>query len=182
MLCDEQALSELSWQKIADKNNISATSLKLTFKNKTNIYLDILKLIDIRVEADFDVSSLSETPKDRLFEILMLRFDILNEHREAYKSLFFETFKTPKIFRRALPQFHKSMEAMLRLADANGRDGKGCPPLRTGALALVYLNTVRIWMNDDSPDMAATMAELDKGLSKLDQALDYIPEPLRAFI
>ena len=147
-----------------------------------DIYLELLKKIDAGVEQDIDLNLLSEPAKDRLFEVLMLRFDILNEHRDAYRALFIETFKNPKLFRIALPQFHQSMELMLRLADLNGRDDRSCAPMRVGGIALVYLNAVRVWLNDDSADMSATMAELDNGLSKIDMAFDRMPEFLRSFI
>ena len=71
---------------------------------------------------------------------------------------------------------------MLRLADLNGRDDRSCAPMRVGGIALVYLNAVRVWLNDDSADMSATMAELDNGLSKIDMAFDRMPEFLRSFI
>lgn len=140
---------------------------------KSDVYSALLKHIDDTVSEEIDLHILEEPPKDRLFEILMIRFDVLNTHRQAYQTVFYDILKDPALLRRALPQFHRSMELMLRLADLNGRDGtgvlpSGILPLRASALALVYLNAVRVWLFDDSPDMAATMAELDKGLSKID--------------
>ena len=40
--------------------------------------------------------------------------------------------------------------------------------LRIKALGLVYLATLRVWLRDDSPDMAPTMAALDRHLRRLD--------------
>ena len=39
--------------------------------------------------------------------------------------------------------------------------------LRVKALAVAYLATLRVFLRDDSPDMAATMAALDRNLSHL---------------
>ena len=163
-------------------NGVPWTVIKTGRHTKAEIYTALLQNIDTRTQGEVDTSLLSEPPKDRLFEVLMSRFDILNEHRQAYKTLFFETFKSPALFRQALPLFHQSMELMLQLADLNGRDDNACPPLRVGGLALVYLNSIRIWLNDDSEDMAATMAELDNGLSKVDMAFERMPSFLKSFI
>ena len=154
----------------------------LGFSDKAEIFKALFMRIDQQVERDITHHVFSETPRDRLFEILMMRFDALNEYGTAYRHLFYQVFKDPALFRTALPQFHASMDVMLRLADLNGRDGTGILPLRTGAIALVYLNAVRVWLNDYTDDMAKTMAELDRGLAKLDQVMDYIPAPLREFI
>lgn len=151
-------------------------------QNKNDLFGQLFMRLDQYVENEVTHHIFSEEPRDRLFEILMMRFDALNEYGEAYRHLFYQLFKDPVLFRTALPQFHASMDVMLRLADLNGRDGKGIMPLRTGAIALVYLNAVRVWLNDYTDDMAKTMAELDRGLSRLDQVIDYIPAPLRQFI
>jgi|AntRauTorckE6833_2_1112554.scaffolds.fasta_scaffold15160_2 AcrR family transcriptional regulator len=172
----------LDFALIADHSEINADVIKLYFHSKADLYKSLMMLIDRRIEDEADKDLPGETPRDRLFELLMLRFDILNEHRAAYQHLFYQTFKDPKLFRTALPRFHESMDIMLRLADLNGRDGTGCPPLRTTAVAIVFLNAARIWLDDDSKDMAPTMAELDRGLAKLDQARDYIPEAFKRFV
>lgn len=182
LLEDGTDWSQLDFPALAGESNISAEIIKQHFPTKKDLYKGLLLRIDRKLECDTDRNLHAETPRDRLFEILMLRFDILNENRDAYRQLFYTTFKDPVLFRTALPRFHESMESMLRLADLNGRNGSGCPPLRTGALAIVFLNTVRVWLNDDSEDMAPTMAELDRGLSKLDQLRSYIPDPLRTFV
>lgn len=182
LLEDGTSWENLDFNRLAEHSQINVDVIKLYFHSKTDLYKSLMMRVDQRVEAESDKDLPGETPRDRLFELLMLRFDILNEHRTAYQHLFYQTFKNPKLFRTALPRFHESMDVMLRLADLNGRDGRGCPPLRTAAVAVVFLNAARIWLDDDSADMAPTMAELDRGLAKLDQARDYIPDAFRRFV
>lgn len=152
------------------------------YTDKLEIFQALFMRVDKYVESEVTHHIFAESPRDRLFEILMMRFDALNEYGDAYRHLFYQVFKDPTLFRTALPQFHASIDVMLRLADLNGRDGSGILPLRTGAIALVYLNAVRIWLNDYTDDMAKTMAELDRGLSRLDKVMDFIPTPLKDFI
>ena len=47
--------------------------------------------------------------------------------------------------------------------------------LRIKGLALVYLNALRVWLEDDSPDMARTMAAVDKGLRRAEQLARSLP-------
>src|SRR3546814_20568487 len=43
--------------------------------------------------------------------------------------------------------------------------------LRLKGLSAIYLSTLRVWLRDDSEDMAKTMAHLDKQLSRVDSLL-----------
>ena len=172
----------LTIKDVAKHADISYAHTQEIYTSKSDIYQGLLKDIDRKIEAQADPYLYSETPRDRLFELLMLHFDILNEYPTAYRNLFLETFKNPSLFRYALSGFHRSMEVVLRLCDLNGRNDTSCPPLRTGAVALVFLNTLRVWTTDNTTDMAQTMAELDRGLNRLEQAMGYIPAPLKRFI
>ena len=169
-------------KEIADKAGLETSAVSAAFPDKADILSALLGRVDTRMATECDGYLLQEKPRDRLFEVFMIRFDILNRHRDAWRHLFFETFKNPGLFRKALPSFHNSMDIVLGLCDLNGRNGGGALPLRTTALSLAYMNAVRVWLNDDTPDMAPTMAELDRGLNKLEQVLDNMPSIFKAFV
>ncbi len=59
------------------------------------------------------------------------------------------------------------MAAMLEAARLSAGGLRGL--LRAKALGLAYLATLRVFLRDDSPDLAATMAALDRNLSRLDR-------------
>ncbi len=58
------------------------------------------------------------------------------------------------------------MAAMLEAARLSAGGLRGL--LRTKALGWAYLATLRVFLRDDSSDLAATMAALDRNLSRLD--------------
>ena len=60
------------------------------------------------------------------------------------------------------PSLWCSMSRMLDAAGINTRSLLG--PARIKGLGLIYANAFRVWLGDDSEDMAKTMAALDKGL------------------
>jgi hypothetical protein len=66
-----------------------------------------------------------------------------------------------------LPRFMLSMSWMLEAAGISSAGLKGL--LRTKGLAMVYLNTVRVWVRDETPDMSKTMAALDQNLRRAER-------------
>jgi hypothetical protein len=65
-----------------------------------------------------------------------------------------------------LQQLLRSLAAMLEAARISSSGVKGL--IRTKGLAAIYLATLRIWLRDDSPDMAKTMASLDGHLRRVE--------------
>jgi hypothetical protein len=103
-----------------------------------------------------------EPPRDRLFEILMRRFDVLQADREGYVAILRGLPRDPVAGLMLLPHLATAMGWMLEAAQVSSAGLIG--NLRIKALSLVYLNALRTWMEDDSADMARTMATLDSGL------------------
>ncbi len=105
------------------------------------------------------------SPRERLFDMLMRRFDVLQQHRGGVIALL-----------RALPG---DLPLALLLADATSRsmrwmlEGAGLEAsglrgvVRINGLLGVWLYTLRCWERDDSPDLAGTMAALDRALDRV---------------
>jgi hypothetical protein len=118
--------------------------------------------------------------RDRLFDIVMRRFDAMQPHRDGIKAL-----------ARALPfdpatalllgcATRRSLRWMLQGAgiDTTGPTGH----LKLKGLMAVSIYTLNAWDKDDSPDLSATMATLDKALGQAEQAASWLegakrPEP-----
>jgi hypothetical protein len=63
-------------------------------------------------------------------------------------------------------------QALKLVVEASDAAPSGLRRLATGAaLGNVYLRTGKVWLEDDSPDKAATMAELDKRLDGIGRFL-----------
>ena len=106
----------------------------------------------------------SQAIRDRLFAILMARFDALQSHRAAIRKLAEAAPRDPAL---AL-HFACAMPATMRLlADAAGVPTTGVVgAVRVKALTALYLNVARTWLSDDSEDMAKTMKALDENLAR----------------
>ncbi len=160
----EQGWAHLTLSGLAAANKMTLAALHEHFEDKQDILTALGRMIDKQVlqaagEADEDGS-----PRDRLFDLLMERYEALNEYRAGLVSVL-ESFKfDPKQAVIGLPHLCKSMNWMLEAAgqDSNGWDGA----LRLAGLTGLYIKNLKVWAVDDSADLAKVMASLDKDLGR----------------
>lgn len=102
--------------------------------------------------------------KDRLFDILMRRFDMLQAHRAGVLAVLDAAVMDPLLGLFLARLSARSMEWLLEGAgiSASGLRGR----LRVKGLLGVWLWSVRAWREDDSIDLAATMTATDKALDR----------------
>ncbi len=106
-------------------------------------------------------------PRDRLFDLLMRRFDVLQAHRDGMTALL-QALPTDPVLSLALGAATlRSMGWMLEAAGipATGLTGR----LRANGLVGVWLYTLRAWKDDSSADLSGTMAALDKALDQAER-------------
>ena len=104
---------------------------------------------------------------DRLFDVLMRRFDALRPYREALGNILCAEAGDPASALCGLCRLKRSMACMLEAAMLSPTGLRGA--LRVKALGLAYLATLRVFLRDESPDMATTMAALDRNLARLER-------------
>jgi AcrR family transcriptional regulator len=103
-----------------------------------------------------------ETPRDRLFDTMMRRYDALKPHRAALKALR-RAVTTDPFFAMALaPHVRRSMACMLEEAGLPS-DGLAGAVRQTGLLVLHGL-VLSTFEGDESGDLSKTMAALDRRL------------------
>lgn len=104
--------------------------------------------------------------RDRLFDGLMRGFDALQAQRAAMLAIW--RSRDPGV---ALLLAGRARLHLRRLAIASGIDVAGVRgELRLAALGALCLKAFQAWIADDSPDMGATMAELDRLLERAERA------------
>ncbi len=106
--------------------------------------------------------------RDRLFDLLMRRFDVLQQHRAGMLALLAYLPRDPVLSLALAGATLRSMAWMLETAGISAAGLRGT--LRAQGLVAVWLYTLRAWRDDESADLASTMAALDKAL---DQAERY---------
>lgn len=113
-----------------------------------------------------------ESARDRLFDVLMRRFDAMQSHKAAVTAIAHDLGRDPLAAVCTWPRLIKSMAWMLEAADLDTSGLAGL--VRTKGLAVLYLVAMRTWLSDDSADLARTMAVLDRGLRQAEGAMRFL--------
>ncbi|WP_242465236.1 TetR family transcriptional regulator [Rhodospirillum rubrum] len=120
--------------------------------------------VDFAMLAEGTATDPGESARDRLFELLMRRFDALAPHKETLRALLPSFGGDPTLALTAGMGLGRSAALTLEAAGLSAAGLRGL--LRVKGLSAVYLYTLRAWLGDDTTDMAHTMAALDKALDQ----------------
>jgi AcrR family transcriptional regulator len=139
------------------------------FGSKYAILRGLYRRVDELVLADPPPAEADERPRDRLFDLLMRRFDLLRRYRPSLEVLSRELWSDPVAMQCAGRSLLRSMRWMLEAADISTGGWRGAVAVRLTAAA--YLSAGRVWQRDDTPDVAPTMASLDARLRRIESWL-----------
>ncbi len=109
-----------------------------------------------------------EGARDRLFDVLMMRFDAMAADKSAVAVITRDLSRDPVALVASVSPALQSLGWMLEAAgiDSSGLRGR----LRVRGLALIWARVFSIWLTDGE-DQAKTMAELDRRLRQAEDLL-----------
>lgn len=115
----------------------------------------------------------SEGPvRDRLFDLMMRRFDALQVHRDGVKALLRALPTDPAAAILLACASKRSMRWMLQAAGIAVTGARG--EIQVRGLLAVWLWGVRAWDNDASDDLSGTMAAIDTALQRAEQVASWL--------
>ncbi len=128
--------------------------------------MDVLRLFARRIDRLMLESLAREPvegePHDRLFEVLMRRLEVMTPWRAAIASILRSPVSNPSDAAELAGVLMNTQGWVLAAA---GLEDTGLRDLvRRVGLASVYARTLRVWVDDDDPGLARTMAALDQRL------------------
>jgi len=168
-LAAEQGWQELSLSDIAAAAKVPLPDLVQLFPTKAAILAAWSRQIDAEVlnlaeEEDLE----GESARDRLFDVLMLRFDAMAPSKEALKNIAYDTARDPVAILSLLSPAFQSLGWMLEAAGIDSSGFRGA--LRVRGLAVIWARVLSVWLSDGE-DQAKTMAELDRRLRQAEDLL-----------
>lgn len=172
-LAADKPWRDVGMDDIADEANVKMDTLTREFRSKSAILAGINSTIDEAMVKSAGKPDPEETVRDRLFELLMARFDAMQPNKAAVLSMLRGTVGIdPKATLAGACGLAGSMRMALDAAPVNtgGRLGR----LKVNGLIGVYLATARIWMTDETDDLAPTMAALDRNLRRAGRWADML--------
>jgi AcrR family transcriptional regulator len=168
-LAASRGWAEVALADIAAAAELSLAELYALYPSKAAILAAFSRDVDRRVLAGVGeaVTAEDETARDRLFDVLMRRFDALDAHKAGVEAVLRASRSDPLAVVAGTGQLLRSMSLMLESAGISSTGLVGL--LRTKALAAIYLATMRDWLRDDTADKAKTMAALDGRLRRAER-------------
>ena len=165
--------ANFSLTKLSKKEKISLTDLKKIFNSKNSILDEFSRMIDEEVEKriSFEDFNLSST-KDNLFELIMIRFELLSPYKDSLKSILLTSKNNPMILKKISKNVLNSLDFYLELTNSYSESPKDF--FKKNIIFFIYAYVFKIWLDDNSKELSKTMAELDKLLSLSEKFLKKI--------
>lgn len=112
-----------------------------------------------------------ESPRERLFEVLMRRYEALQPYRVGLRAVLRDSIATPGVI-FFVPGLLRSMGWTLSAA---GLPAYGCRGrLARRLLAGIYVSLLPTFFQDESRDLGTTMAALDRRLRQVESMLTVL--------
>jgi AcrR family transcriptional regulator len=163
-LLAEKPIEEIGFAEIARGAGVSLSALRGAFGSTLAIFAAHVKAIDRAVLAGGDADMAEEPPRERLFDVLMRRLEILAPHKAAVRSLLRSAGRSPGLAFALNGLAVRSQQWMLTAADIDAAGPRGM--VRAQGLAMLFASVLRTWVRDDDPGLARTMAALDRALAR----------------
>jgi AcrR family transcriptional regulator len=176
--------NEIEISDIAQAAGVSLAQFRDLFPSKGAVLGGLSRQIDRKVLEETADDLAGEPARERIFDVIMRRFDALEPYKEALRRISRDIQYDP-VSLAALHQLAvNSMRFMLAAAGIRTEGSLGT--LKLQGAVLVYSNTMRTWLDDDDPALAKTMARLDRELRRGERVLEgaadlrRLTAPLRA--
>jgi AcrR family transcriptional regulator len=163
-LMAEKSIEQIGLAEIAKEAGVSLAQLRDEFATPLAIYAAHLKAVDRAVLAQDAADMADEPSRERLFDVLMRRLEIMAPHREAVGSLMRSARRSPPLALALNALAVRSQQWMLAAADIPCSGPRGM--LRAQGLAMLFGSVLGTWVRDDDPGLARTMAALDRALGR----------------
>ncbi len=163
-LLAEKQIEQIGFAEIAEAAGVRLAQLRGEFPSALAILAAHVKSIDRAVLSEDFRDLEEEEPRERLFDVLMRRLEIMAPHREAVRSLLRSARRNPPLALLLNAMAVRSQQWMLTVAGIGASGPRGM--IRAQGLAALYGGVLRTWIHDDDPGLARTMATLDRSLAR----------------
>lgn len=185
-LAAERDWAAITLADIATEAGMGLSDVIRQAASKTDALALATREIDERLLDSLAADPVDGEPHDRLFDTMLRRLEIMTPYKAAIASI----AKTPHggfldwatIFATALGSLDRVLAAARFETSGNRGD-----LLRLGFLKL-QADMLRVWLDDDDPGLARTMAQLDRRLrdteswaERLETPFNFLTGLMRAF-
>lgn len=175
-LVAERGYAEVTLRDVAAATDLGLADLYRLYPDKVALLASFIARVDRAVLAGTPrQADPEETARDRLFDVMMRRYDALKAHRDAVRSIRQAGRRDPLLALALGPSLRRSMAAMLEAASLSSDGLSGA--LRQSGLLAIHYAVSRVFDRDDSPDLSKTMAALDSRLKMAERWSQLFERP-----
>lgn len=165
-LVAERPFAEVTVVDIARAAGVSLAELNRLFATRHAVLEAFSRRVDGIVLAA-DMSDMAdESPRDRLFDVLMTRLDALRPYRAALKSLMRSARRDPALALTLNAAALRSQAWMLAAAGLTPKGWRG--RLAVQSLVASFAKVLRVFLAEEDVGLPRTMASLDQELKTLE--------------
>jgi AcrR family transcriptional regulator len=163
-LAAEQRFEDITISAIAEKAGVSLADFRDAFPSKGAVLAGFSRRID-RIVLEKKSDDLSgEEAKERLFDVLMRRLDAMAPYKAGLRGIAQWLRRDPLSAAAVNRLAVNSMRFMLEAAGIDSEGALGAFKLQ--GLVFAWARVLEVWFDDDEPDLAKTMAALDRELTR----------------
>ncbi len=175
-LAGEKPWPEVTLAAIAEAAGLSLAELAQEVSGKSQILEAFARGMDARLLASLKDDPVEGDAHDRLFDIMLRRFELLAPHKAAIASIARAPADGPVEWLALLSSALVTQGWMLAAADISLSGLKG-DAARLG-LAKIQADTLSVWLKDDDSGLSRTMAALDRKLRDGEALLKRLETPI----
>ncbi|HEX2083422.1 MAG TPA: hypothetical protein VHF86_08085 [Xanthomonadaceae bacterium] len=183
-LLAERAYEDIGFGDVAVRAGVPLHRCRAEFDSLIAVLAAQMREIDRKVLEGGEADMAQEPPRERLFDVLMRRLEVLTPYKAAVRSLTRSARCNPGLALALNGLTARSQAWMLTAADIDSSGLRGA--MRAQGMACLYSEVLRTWLDDDDPGLARTMAALDRQLARgarwsrcLDDLRRCVPSPCR---
>lgn len=173
-LLAEHSFADIGLAEVAGRAGLKLSQLRAEFGSTLAILAAHIKEVDRRVLAGVDAGMSEEPTRDRLFDVLMRRLEVLAPYKPALRSLLRSARRNPGLAFALNAMMVRSQSWMLEAAGIGAHGPQGA--LRAQGAALMFGRVLSVWIDDEEPGLDRTMAALDRGLASAERWAGFLSD------
>lgn len=159
---------QVTLREIADAAGIGLAEMRKEFGSKGAIVAAFTRAVDDAVLARAAKPAANQPARDRIFDVIMTRFDVLGPYKAALKSIV-----ASRPFDSAIVKKAWASQAWMLHAAGIPTDG-ALGSMKVAGLGALYASVADTWLEEDDPGLSRTMAALDRRLKRGEESLRMV--------
>lgn len=157
---------------IARQASLDLADLRREFVCKSDILRVFQAEVDAEVLAKAKPGGSDEGVRDRVFDTIMTRFEVMGPYKPALKRI--ACYLRCRPGEASLLACSTLTTQYWMLAGAGVKLDGARAAVRVAGLTAIYSRAFRVWLEDTSPSLDKTMATLDRGLRNGERTLKNV--------